>query len=391
MALVRLPGGIWVPTIHQGLGATGMGTATDITLDADEEEVQIIGRVCLAGGSGSKPFGTAGSAVAWLPGASITFADDGASDPTLRVGVKQASSVDAANGPAARATIGAAAFDVYDDLVGGTDTITSTTWREDAMSAGTGFTVSQGDLIAVCFHLDKPGAGAQSVKVRGAAGSQASTGFPSVTLVTSGPTYTTQNVHANIVLKFNDGTLGWVDPCDVFSAVTAVTVGNGNIYANYVRLPFDCKVDAVGAILNPGSGNTTNFDFGLWSDPSTPMTNGTISVDPQIVGVAAQRPFFMPLPAEVSLSKNTDYALGVKQNGATAVSLAYYDVGAAGHLQPNGLDSNTYAVLSTAGGAFAQQNSGLRRALMFVRISQVDDGTGSGGGNANILHGSVVA
>ena len=59
----------------------------------------------------------------WLPGASTTFN----AVSTLRVGIKQASSVSTSAGPPARATTGAAAFDVHKDLVGGTDTITSTT------------------------------------------------------------------------------------------------------------------------------------------------------------------------------------------------------------------------------------------------------------------------
>src|SRR4030095_1310880 len=142
MAFVNLTGaGPWIPAMSTGLwGGTSINNLLgndSCLLDADEEEVQFIGRVTIDGG-GAKTFGTSGSQISWLPGASITFA----ANSTVRVGIKN--SVDAGNGPPARATIGAAAFNVYDDLVGGTDTITSTTWRNDAMSAGTPFTITDG-------------------------------------------------------------------------------------------------------------------------------------------------------------------------------------------------------------------------------------------------------
>lgn len=233
--------GTWFPDRPQGQHTSTIN-AVDVTLDADEEEYQIIGDVHIDGG-GSKTFGTSGSQIGWLPGATITFL----AGSTLRVGVKKAASIDMANGPAARATIGAAAFDVYDDLVGGTDTITSTTWRNDAMSAGTPFTVTHGDLIAVCFHLDTA-SGTPNVKVRN--GTTATTlSFPATTLVTSGPTYTNQGQLPNIIIVFDDGTLGWITPTVVFSVADAssATIGNGNIFGNIFRVPSSRKVDALSA------------------------------------------------------------------------------------------------------------------------------------------------
>lgn len=400
MAFVRVGGGFWVPANaapSQQTMSNSLAAASDnVTLDADEEEGQIIGRVMLAAGTGTKTFGTS-SKISWLPGASITFTDDGASDPTLRIGIKKASVIDAATGPPARATIGAAAFNVYDDLVGGTDTITSTTWRTDNMSANDGANVSvtHGDLIAVCFHLDKPGAGAQSVKVRcNLPLTAGDVKLPTVTLVTSGPTYTATGLTPNIILEFDDGTLGWIDSSVVFSvAQTTQTIGNTNIYGNIWTPTFKCKADAVGVILT--TAGTTDFDVGLWSDPlGTPaaVSGGNLAIDPQILGTTGQRGLITLFPGEVELTVGSPYAFGVKQNSATNLTLYYNDFAAAGHMQANGLDSTCYAALSTAGATFAAANSGLRRASCFLRISSVDNGAGGGsGGNANILGGSVVA
>lgn len=367
MAFVRIPGGAWLPTLAQTWGAnTGVVTTADsLLLDADEEEAQLFGRVYLAAGSGSKTFGTSGSKIGWWPGPTITFL----SGSTLRVGVKRAATIDAANGPAARATIGAAAFDVYDDLVGGTDTITSTTWREDTMSAGTPFTVNHGDLISICFHLDTS-SGSPAVRIR--ANSFAQGSFPCSTLVTSGPTYAGAGAPI-AVLTFDDGTIGWLEGSFIHSQASSETIGNTNLYGNIVRMPFACKVDAIAALL--ASAGSTDWDFGFYSTPlGTPaaVSGGVVSVDPNVS--SAGRTFIIPLASEITLAPGTDYALAIKQNSATAITAIWNDVDNASHLQANGLDSTCYAAKSTAGGAFASQNSGKRRAAVWFRISQVDTG-----------------
>lgn len=387
MAYVTIPGGVWVPSIPHGLsnGNFFPGAFLNVGLvDADEEEAQLIGRIRLAGGPGtSKTFGTSGSALGYRIGTSATFTDDGASDPTLRVGVKKTSTIDSANGPPARATIGAAAFDVYKDLIGGTDTITASAWRTDAMASGTPFTVTDGDLIAVCWHLDKPGAGAQAVAV-GQCASSSNTEFPTATLVTSGPTYTTQSSAStpNVIFTFDDGSIGWLEGGFVFSAGQATdTIGNGNIYGNIIKFPFAVKLDAIVAEIDSSLG-TRNFDIGLWSDPfgtPTAMTGGTVSMDANIGGNALGRQV-VPLPSLIELSANTDYLAGCKATAAASAIIRQYDVNAAIDFQANGLDANCYAVKSTAGAAAVSQNSGKRRAPIWVKIAQVDIPAGGGGG-----------
>jgi len=341
-----------------------------VTLDADEEEVQFIGRIKIDGG-GSKTFGTSGSKIDWLPGTSVF-----ASGSTLRVGVKKASSIDTANGPAARATIGAAAFDVYDDLVGGTDSITSNTWRSDAMSAGTPFTVTDGDLIAVCLHLDIT-SGTPGVKVRtGTANTLQLNGFPSITLVTSGPTYTTVSVLPNLLLTFDDTTLGWIDPSAVFSVsdVASGAIGNTNIFGNIFQVPFPCAIDLILAGLTASAG-TTNFTIGLWSTPlGTPALVEGVTFDGNYIGSSANaRWHYAPLTTDRVLAANTDYLIGVQQD-ANNVTVTQYDVSSATHFKPSGMGAECYAATSTAGATFAAINSGKRRYHVYARISQLDNG-----------------
>lgn len=382
MTAVQIGGGLWVPmsgpapylmSVSSGFPSSG----DSLLMDADEEEVQMIGRICLPGGPGSsKTFGTSGSKVNWNSGASITFQ----ATATLRVGVKRSASISAASGPPARATSGAAAFDVYGDLVGGTDTISSTSPITVTMAAGTPFTVTHGDLIAICFHLDVT-ANAQSVKVRQSAASSSGAEFPACTLVTaSGATFTRIDGSASAVLTFDDGSIGYFDCGTVCYGLASETIGNTNIYGNVLRLPVPCEIDAV-AVHFTSAGGTSNIDIGIWTDPAgTPTAHaGNVSADPQIMAAGANRYYIARLSSAYSLAANTDILIGAKQNSATGITVKYVDYSNADFMQIDGCDSTVYAAKSTAGGAVAAANSGLRRAHVWAHISKLDNGAGGGG------------
>ena len=57
------------------------------------------------------------------------------------------------------------------------------------MTQGTPFILTDGQLLAVCFHLDTTSRHAQTSKFVMPISSSAVFGFPCSTLVTSGPTY----------------------------------------------------------------------------------------------------------------------------------------------------------------------------------------------------------
>jgi hypothetical protein len=378
MTLVAIPGpGLWVPFSPIALAAsTSRGLIDSLTLDADEEEAQQIATVTIDGG-GSKTFGTAGSSIAWLPGGGITFA----AGSTVRVGVKQAAAIDTANGPPARAAIGAAAFDVYKDVVGGTDTLTSTTWRTDAMAAGTPFTVTDGDLLAVCWHLDVA-SGTPSVKVRGMA---AAITFPMATLVTSGPTYTATTGLPNVILTFDDGTIGWLEPTVVFAVgdTPGAGIGNTNIHGNIMRFPFPCAVDMVATTINTVA-NTADFAVDLYRTPlGTPVQMATTTFDANVTVLIGSRVAYKRFAVPQVLEADTDYALGLRQTqGVSNVNFFYYEVANTAHWKANTFGPNIYAAHSTAGGTFAVQQSGRRRYLIWARISHLDDGVSPGGGGS---------
>ena len=383
-------GGLWMPYMPGHFGAAPtIASTVSITLDADEEEGQFIGRVTIDGG-GSKTFGTS-SKLGWLVGSSPTFG----TGATVRLGVKQASSISTTAGPPARATIGAASFDVWGQLVGGTTTLTPNTWREDAMTAGTPFTVSNGDLLAVCFHLDLT-SGTQLVPIAGNSGQPTNT--VTTTLVTAGPTYTGQiNVPA-VLLLFDDGAFGWLEPCRIYSVadLATPTIGIDNSIANIIEVPFPCQIDTLAAFIVTGAG-TGDYALELVGTPfGTPTVVETFELDANIMSFTTGRFAVRRLPTPRTLEVNTPYALSVKQTTASAVTCRYWEVPNTAYFRVVGDGITCYAANSTGGVTFVTQNSGLRRYLIWMGISALDDGTGGepstgGGGSVFGAVGGVIS
>lgn len=368
MTLVPLPGDTWwLPMPPGGLRTSSfMAPTNTVLLDADQEEVQMIGRVHIDGG-GTKTFGGGSSALGWLPGTPITFA----ASSTVRLGVKTA--IDFANGPPGRATFGAAAFTVYRDLVGGTDTMTAQVWRSDGMTTGSPLTVTQGDQLALCWLLTTTG-GTPAVRVQG--GALAATPlYPSISLVTAGPTYTAQPIAPNGLLTFADGTLGWLEASHVYSvgdATVSIPTLN-NMRGNIFRLLFGGQVDAI-MLPGPPSTATANYAVELYGTPlSTPTLLASVTQDANVLGAINTSPGFYPFPAPVTLAANTDYCAALRNTAGVGVNAAQYDVADAAHLKVSGLDATCYAAdLTAPSTVFVQQNSGRRRYLISVRVSAID-------------------
>lgn len=380
--------GLWVPKWPEA-GTPVQMSISGSTLNGDEHELQIIGKVQLSTGTGtSKTFDNT-STLEWLSG-TITFVDDGANDPTFRVGVKQASSIDKATGVPVRATVGAAAFDVYGDYVGGTDTISANAWQSKAMSSGS-LSIAHGDDLAICFHLDKPGAAAQSVTPRwhNPQGSTDPMMAPAITLY-NGSTYSLVAHGGPIaVLEFSDGTVGWIDGSFILTG-SAVTPGNLATWAraNILNFPYDVKIDG---IITCGAFNADMY-VRVWSTPlGTPSVVQSYTWDKDFQGGTGNRILQMPLDPPIQLTANTDYAFGVEGTASITNNLPYqWDVADTKHHVVNGWDDGIYAVSSTGGaGAFTSVNSGLRRYAIFARVCAIDIPTGGGGLAANPIRGFV--
>lgn len=377
-SMLTVPGGIWVPTLPYGWGVnSAVQPANGSTLANTLDEWQTFGYVHMAAGSGTKTFGTSGSKIGWLAGSAIAFV----AVASLRIGMKK-TTIDTATGPPPRATPGAAAFDVYHDLVGGTDTIVSSLWRNETMDSGTPVSVTHGDIVCISHFLSVT-SGTQSIKVSSCTDNQSN--LPASIFAAGGVIPgASSSFSGNHIIVFDDSTIAWLEGTRVTSiGPSSPVVGNTNLYGNIFTLPFQCKVDAVMFSGNMG-GATANFDFGLWDIGATGISaptgtiNGltsTVSIDPNVLG--ANRWTTVTLPNEITLTANIPYAVAMKQNSAGALTPQAIDVDDISYWQANGLDSTCYAAASTAGAAFVKQNNasgtaGARRAEMYFRISQIN-------------------
>jgi hypothetical protein len=375
MSLVNLPNpGLWfpgTPLLHSGNGSPGY-TMSNLTLDAATEKVVCVGRLWLADRGSSKAFSSAGAKIYWQSGSPTVFAN---AATNLRIGLQDMDAADTSIPGQPDGT-----FDVYDDLVGATDTITSTTTQTTTMSSGSK-TLSHGDLIAVVFDLTARG-GVDSVLVQGVATTTAT--FPWIGLFTA--SWAVQNMAPNIALEMDDGTLGLLDGTfPIFhssgNTVTFGSVSSPNEYGIIFQVPFNCKIDAVRMVCAHNNGSA-DAEVILYSDPlGTPAAMHTYTIDASFQQNSVNRPQVYPFGAEIELQANTDYAVTYKPTTATSISLGRWDINTGPDTLLQLIGGPNLRQGSRASGAFTESTSFV--PWIDVRISSVHDGTGGGGSSTD--------
>lgn len=351
---------------------------TSYTMDAAAEKCGFVGKCYLEGRTGSKTISSAGGKIHFFTGSS-TFAN---ASTTIRVGIQDVDGTTGNSGAGGMATPDGT-FDVYDDLVGGTDTIGATSTITVTMSSGTK-TINHGDLIAIVFDMTSRG-GADSVNVMGISATSFTAGLPHTGQNLAG-SWVRQASLPNAIIEFDDGTYGVIDGTIISQGGNTTAIGSvgdynsgssPNEYGLLFQLPFPCKVD--GAWIS-GRPNTNSADFNviLYSDPlGTPSAQATVSVDAHTM--ASQdglRPFVVTFGSEVSLTANTDYAIAFKPTTANSCNMNVLTYANAAFRKFYCGTNASRA--SRASGAFASNTTNI--PLIGVRISGFDDGAGGGGG-----------
>lgn len=359
-------------------------SAETAVMDAAGEETFLMGPIFIDGRPASaKTISSAGGKIHFLPG-TTTFANAGT---TLRVGIQD---VDATTGTPAR---GDGTFDVYDDLVGATDTITSDTYKTVTMSSGTK-SITHGDIIAISFSMTARG-GADSVRLRGSSSGDALRFWPQITVNAPAATYTSQLRFPNAVIEFDDGTLGWIyGTVPVTGGATTVTYDSGTTpdeYGSTVKFTRPVTIDGlwgfIGAITLSGS-----IEAILYSDPlGTPaaVSGGTITIDPDMRNANGNAMWSGLFAAPITLAANTKYGICFRPTTADDMRVFYYTFSSANFQKalPGGTDS-TYITRTDNTGVFTETTT--RRLLAGVLLAGGDDASGGGGGlAANPLRGFV--
>lgn len=348
------------------------GNINAATMNAAGESFTAIGRIHLEGGTGSKTISSAGGKIHWRS-STITFSNAGTN---LRIGIQDIAATGLEDGT----------FDVYADLVGGTDTITGSTVQSTAMETGTK-TIGHGDIIGIAFETTTRG-GTDSVTVAYPVGTAAPANplFPYITLDTgAGPT---RNPGANMLLiEFDDGTFGWLEyygGAVLPGSQTNQAFNSGSTpdeYAAVFQVPFKTSINKVA--LSIGSvASTDTFEVILYSDPEgTPVAERTTTVDPHYVGNTTQTDtFWVALSSGYTLSPNTWYAVALRPTSANSINFGYYNLGSGHTLWKKSTSFGTNIKMSSRTnqtGAFSEvQNYYL--PILYLSLNQLDDGVSTG-------------
>lgn len=380
MSLISLQGSIPLASIP----VPTTSVSTSVTLDAAGESAALIGKVHLEGRTGSKTISSAGGEI-WFATAAVTFANGGTN---LRVGIQD---VDATTG------LEDTTWDVYKDFTGGGGGVSTSVYNAAVMASGSK-TISHGDIVAVVVEMTTRG-GADSVVLQRmsviASGSLPNQiGFPYGTADTG--TLAKASLMPIVFLKFDDGTFGWIQgtcPYYLPAQNTRHSFSSSTTpdeYAAVFRLPFKCKIDAVGIDCDQ-IDSTDAPEIILYSDPlGTPVADVTLTPDMdefQGLGIVNGGAVFQ-LASEYTIEANTWYALSVRPTTTAALEVRTWSVGSGfedtKRAGPFGADI-LHGTRTNQSGAFSTTLVE-RIPDIVLFLSQLDDGAG-GSGTAFIIGG----
>lgn len=174
-------------------------------------------------------------------------------------------------------------------------------------------------------------------------------------------------------------------PLDGDPAVT--NIGNGNERAAKFQVPYKCRVTGFGVVMGNFAANS-GFTGSIWPASSTTDADalGQITLDGDFPYSTSDDGFVeFHLDAAVTLSKDTTYYMGVRQD--TAANGAHYSCtspsGITNSMRGFFLPTNNFHLATrtwTAGSAGAWTDAANTHPFMYLIIDQVDDGTGTGSG-----------
>jgi hypothetical protein len=284
-------------------------------------------------------------------------------------------SVSAASGPPAQPTgtiLGATANGFALEAAA---TFSSNTWHQTAALVED-VAVNPGDLIAIVIEYGTFTA-ADAFNVTHVTGATSS--HRSQACLFTGSWAISTSIPC-VLLEFSDGTFGTLSGALPVSAVStqsyASNTGGADEYALEFSFPFPVQVD--GAMVSfSASGTAADADIVLY-DGTTALE--TVTVDGNtVVSTGGNRPTYVAFTQAHDLTANTTYRISVKPTTTTSISLQYFDVSAAGHLQAHSMGEDWMMCSRLDAGSWAAGTT-TRRPLIFPRVCGLDDGAGGAGG-----------
>lgn len=367
MSFVRLAGaGIMYPR-PMWSGSTIQVAGSSI--NAANEKVHFVGQVMITGGddAGSKTLSAAGGGhIMWRSNSVIAFSDAGTN---FRIGLQDA---DVTSSP----VHGDDTFDVYADLVGGTDTVSSNTTYETVMETGSK-TLSNGDLIVVAFEFTSRG-GSDWVGVSSmynAWNADTVQVLPGVWHDDGTPS--TANGLPICAIEFDDGTLGWING-GVTTTVGITESYNVNTsgadeYGNLITPEFDIVVSGViMSCLVSGDAEVC-----LYSDPlGSPTLLEAITIDATGM-ISSGSELSLMFSSEHTLRAGESYGITYRPTTTTNNSLYGLGVTDGKYWPAMGMDADKYHGIERLNNSGAFSISGFsvgdkdRRFFMTLRVCAI--------------------
>lgn len=270
--------------------------------------------------------------------------------------------------------------------------LTANAWNNAATvgNFGSTCTLSENASISVNFKWSGTPGGTASFTINGT-GIQSAGSIPSTATTSNGSTWTSGATLPNVVINFDDGSVGTIDGGYVFSSYTSTgNYGSGsspNEFGNQFIPPFAGAINGIWVLVGSNAtasqltAEITNSSGTVIGSAST-----TISGFQYINTGGSQRVLILGLP-ETTLTAGTTYYMGARASAASTIVSTYVTVASASHL---GLTPGGTAVqYSTRSGASWAAATNTRRVMMGVRYSQLSDGAGGGSGGGGIIGGSL--
>lgn len=366
--MVALGTPVMYPSLSIGtIAATDVSLATLQTQNAAGLKCAMIGVLNIQGvaAGATKTLSSAGGKIYFRTGA-VTFANAGT---TIDVGIQGLST---AAGPVVRPDD---TFVVKKTLTGGTDTITTNGETTATMSTGT-VSLTNGAYVCVVIDMTARG-GADSVAISRGPGSGAV--MPCLQLFSAAAWATSVTVGTPIVrIEFDDGTLGYIENGQSVTAAAAeawADATNPDERGNIMQFPFGFVSDGMW-IVGGVTDSSSTFTYNVFSDPTgTPAglsgASGTYSPrNYTAAGGATERLIILPFSSDVTISKNTDYALAIRATGSSNSRLGSWTVSAAANKTWFGNGTAGKTTRDGGTGAFAAKSAtiGYYMGLMVKKV-----------------------
>ena len=356
MALVTVPGGLWLPSIPLGF-ANGTPGFSSLVIDAANEAVSNIFYAPFTGNLRKVHFHTNTVTTGATVDVRVETVDLTTGDPTGTL--------------FGTTTNGSVVIADSDDNVIKTATLTA----DAAVTKGT-------SLLGI--SIVNPAASFGNMQIAFFNEDTNNHAFPYGDHFTAA--WAKQAAPIVMAIEDDGGVIYSVEGLRFLNTVTSTAFNSGStpdVWGIRFKFPFKCKVD--GAWAHTAVASTADVTFKLYDSDGVSVI-GTADLDPQVRQSLSGRGLRFPFTNdEPTLNADTFYYLGIEPSTANSATVYRYALPSEASMSAWPLGNNCHVASAknpTGTGSWTHYNNGTdgyERMPIGLHISQVDDGTGAGG------------